>query len=152
GPWLARLVPPALAAFLGDAAEVTALVAGIAAALVAGWFVGRPLNWLLGWFFYGFNVAFDYSTALYARVVGVLLRGSVLALVVYGGLLVLTWWGFTRTPTGFIPQQDKGYLLVNVQLPDSASLQRTEQVMRDLEKVAKAAPGVAHTVSIGGQS
>jgi multidrug efflux pump subunit AcrB len=65
---------------------------------------------------------------------------------------VLTWWGFTHTPTGFIPQQDKGYLLVNVQLPDSASLQRTEKVMRDLEKVAKGAPGVAHTVAIGGQS
>jgi multidrug efflux pump len=152
GPWLAGVIPPALAAHLGDAAEVAALAAGVATALVAGWFVGRPLNWLLGWFFWGFNAAFDFSTALYARVVGVLLRVSLLALVVYGGLLGLTWWGFTRTPTGFIPQQDKGYLLVNVQLPDSASLQRTEHVMRDLEKVAQKAPGVAHTVSIGGQS
>jgi multidrug efflux pump len=152
GPWLALHVPPALAAHLGDTAEVTALAGGIATALVAGWFVGRPLNWLLGWFFWGFNVAFDYSTALYARVVGVLLRVSVLALAAYAGLLALTWWGFTQTPTGFIPQQDKGYLLVNVQLPDSASLPRTEQVMRDLEKTARTAPGVAHTVSIGGQS
>src|SRR5262249_28248135 len=54
--------------------------------------------------------------------------------------------------TGFIPQQDKGYLLVNIQLPDSASLQRTERVMRDLEKMAHAVPGVSHTVAIGGQS
>ena len=48
-------------------------------------------------------------------------------LVIYGGLLVLTWWGFTHTPTGFIPQQDKGYLLVNVQLPDAASVTRTRE-------------------------
>ena len=46
-------------------------------------------------------------------------------LLVYGGLLCLTYWGFTHTPTGFIPQQDKGYLLVNVQLPDAASVART---------------------------
>jgi multidrug efflux pump subunit AcrB len=64
----------------------------------------------------------------------------------------LTWWGFTKTPAGFIPQQDKGYLLVNVQLPDSASLQRTDRVMRDLEAVARQAAGVSHTVAIGGQS
>ena len=90
---------------------------------------------------------------LYARVVGVLLRGSVLVLAGYGGLLVLTWWGFTHTPTGFIPQQDKGYLLVNVQLPDSASLQRTDRVMRDLEERGPATcPASAHTVAIGGQS
>jgi multidrug efflux pump subunit AcrB len=152
GPWLTQFVPPALAARVGYTPEITALAAGIAAAVVVGWFAGRPLNWLLGWFFYGFNVAFDFSTALYARVVGLLLRVSVLALAAYSALLVLTWWGFTHTPTGFIPQQDKGYLLVNVQLPDSASLQRTEQVMRDLEQVAKGAPGVAHTVAIGGQS
>ena len=50
-----------------------------------------------------------------------------LVLIVYGGLLALTWWGFTHTPTGFIPQQDKGYLLVNVQLPDASSVWRTEQ-------------------------
>ena len=46
-------------------------------------------------------------------------------LVIYGGLLVLTCWQFNRTPTGFIPQQDKGYLILNVQLPDSASVERT---------------------------
>ena len=59
------------------------------------------------------------------RAVGRLLRVSVLVLVVYGGLLVLTYWGFTTTPKGFIPSQDMGYLLVNVQLPDAASAERT---------------------------
>ena len=75
-----------------------------------------------------------------------LLRVSVLVLVVYGGLLGLTYWGFIRTPTGFIPAQDKGYLLVNVQLPDSASLERTERVMQRIEEIAAArSPGVKHT-------
>ena len=46
-------------------------------------------------------------------------------MLVYGGLLALTYWQFNHTPTGFIPQQDKGYLLLNVQLPDSASVERT---------------------------
>ncbi len=63
-----------------------------------------------------FNQAFDAATSVYTRMVGGLLRVSVLVLVLYGGLLGLTYWSFTRTPTGFIPPQDKGYLLVNVQL------------------------------------
>ena len=62
-------------------------------------------------------------------------------LVVYGGLLWLTYWGFTRTPTGFIPPQDKGYLLVNVQLPDAASLERTQAVMRRVEEIDRQAAG-----------
>ena len=53
---------------------------------------------------------------------------------------------------GFIPQQDKGYLLLNVQLPDSASVERTQQVMAQIEKIARDTPGVAHTVGVSGQS
>jgi multidrug efflux pump subunit AcrB len=150
--WLIQKLPPEVAGRVQGVSEWAALAAGITAAVVAGWVVGRPLNWLLGWFFWGFNKAFDWSTGLYARLVGVLLRGSLLVLAVYGGLLFLTYWGFTKTPTGFIPQQDKGYLLVNVQLPDSASLERTDRVMRRIEEVARRAPGVSHTVEIGGQS
>ena len=68
-----------------------------------------------------------------------------LVLLLYGGLLGLTYWGFTRTPTGFIPPQDKGYLLVNVQLPDSSSLERTQQVMKHVEPLAgKLAGRLAH--------
>ena len=80
------------------------------------------------------------------------LRISVLVLAVYGGLLLLTWWGFTHTPTGFIPAQDKGYLLVNVQLPDAASLERTDGVMRRIEKIASKTEGVSHVLAISGQS
>ena len=66
-----------------------------------------------------------------------LLRVSVIVLVVYGGLLYLTYFSFTRVPTGFIPSQDKGYLLVDVRLPDSASLERTQAVMAQVEKIAR---------------
>jgi hydrophobe/amphiphile efflux-1 (HAE1) family protein len=90
--------------------------------------------------------------------VGTLLRLSVVVLVVYGGLLLLTWGEFACAPAGFIPMQDKGYLLVNVQLPDAASVERTGQVMRRIEEIAigkpgeNGTPGVNHTVAIAGQS
>ncbi|MHB8898576.1 MAG: efflux RND transporter permease subunit, partial [Thermoguttaceae bacterium] len=115
-----------------------------------------PLTWLLdlglGWFFRLFNGLFDAGTSLYTRAVGLLLRASLVALIVYGGLLFCTWWGFTHVPGGFVPAQDKGYLLVNVQLPDSASVQRTEQVMAQVDGIARRTRGVAHTVGISGRS
>jgi multidrug efflux pump len=115
-----------------------------------------PLTWLLdtvlGWFFRLFNWVFGGATALYVRLVGGLLRASVIALLVYAGLLVLTYFRFVNAPTGFIPQQDKGYLLLNVQLPDSASADRTQKVMTHIENIARNTPGVEHTVSISGQS
>ena len=66
--------------------------------------------------------------------------------------MALTWWGFTHTPTGFIPPQDKGYLLVNVQLPDASSVVRTEDVVQRIEKIARKTGGVKNTVAISGQS
>jgi hydrophobe/amphiphile efflux-1 (HAE1) family protein len=160
-PWLAFvaiggvlayvLVPPELAAwFDGPAWPGTAAV--IALGGMAGGLLGWPLNRLLRWFFRGFNVAFRYTGAAYTRTVGGMLRVAVLMLVVYGGLLVLTWWNFARTPRGFIPQQDMGYLMVTVQLPDSASTERTDEVMRQMDAMAQRTPGVWHETSIVGQS
>jgi multidrug efflux pump len=115
-----------------------------------------PLAWLLhvvlGWFFRLFNWGFEVGTNLYTRAVGLVLRGSVIALLVYGGLLVLTYGMFSRWPTGFIPQQDQGWLLVNVQLPDSASVQRTQEVMARIERIAKETPGVGRTITVSGMS
>ncbi len=115
-----------------------------------------PLTWLLdvflGWFFWLFNRVFGASTALYVRLVGGLLRVSLIVLLVYAGLLGLTYRQFIRAPTGFIPQQDKGYLVLNVQLPDSASVQRTQQIMAQIEDMALHTPGIADTVGISGQS
>ena len=86
---------------------------------------------------------FDWSTNIYTRMVGRLLRGSMLVLAFYGGLLCLTWWGFVKMPSGFIPEQDKGELLVNVQLPEGASVQRTQAVVAKVDRLARAMPGVA---------
>jgi multidrug efflux pump subunit AcrB len=112
----------------------------------------RLLDLALGWFFRLFNASFSLGTTLYTRIVAGLLRVSLLTLLVYGGLLVWTYWDFVHAPTGFIPQQDKGYILLSVQLPDSASLERTQKLMAHIEKIARDTPGVAHTVGISGQS
>ena len=112
---------PAGAGYVLRALVAPIAVGGCAGGRWSGWFVGRPLNFLLGWSFRVFNRGFDFShRRLHADGVGVCCASALLVLLVYGGLLVLTWCGFTHTPTGFIPQQDKGYLLVNVQLPDAA--------------------------------
>jgi multidrug efflux pump len=124
-----------------------ALVGGL-----LGWFIIRPVNAVLGWLFRAFNRGFDWMTALYGRAVGRLLRLSVAVLLIYAGLLVMTYWEFNRTPTGFVPQQDKGYLLLNVQLPDSASVERTERMIARIEALARDTPGVQHTVGVSGQS
>ena len=67
-------------------------------------------------------------------------------LVIYAGLLGMTYWQFQRTPTGFVPQQDKGYLLLNVQLPDSASVERTQAAVARIEKIARGTATTASTI------
>ena len=127
---------------------MAAVSAGAIAFLVVAW----PLDRFLAFLFRGFNAGFTRATEGYTRLVGMALRVSVLVLLVYGGLLALTYWGFMNSPSGFIPAQDKGYLLVNVQLPDAASVERTERVMRRIEELAHKNPGVKDTVAIAGQS
>ena len=112
----------------------------------------RLLDLVLGWFFKGFNWGFARGTGLYTWLVSGVLRISVLALVVYAGLLALTYWSFLQAPTGFIPDQDKGYLMVNVQLPDAASVGRTRAVMAQVENIALGVDGVETTVGLSGQS
>ncbi|MGO8688427.1 MAG: efflux RND transporter permease subunit [Thermoguttaceae bacterium] len=119
---------------------------------VAGWFVIRPVNAVLGLLFRGFNRGFDAMTAVYGRAVGRTVRLSAMVLVIYAGLLGLTYWQFQQAPAGFIPQQDKGYLLLNVQLPDSASVERTESIMARISALALRTRGVAHTVGVAGGS
>jgi multidrug efflux pump subunit AcrB len=161
GAWLAgRYLSGMVETFLKDRnimlAEIlpewwVVAVVSILGAIVA-FPIGRPLNRILSGAFQAFNVGFQKTTDAYVWVVGLLLRGSVLVLVLYGGLLYLTYEGLTRTPTGFIPSQDKGYLLVNIQLSDSASLEKTEDIVRRAEAVSRKVPGVKHTLAIAGQS
>src|SRR5438445_1021404 len=125
---------------------------GAVAGGALGWFLIRPVNWALGKFFRAFNWIFERTTRAYGKTVGWGLRLSAVVLLVYVGLIGLTGFGFTRVPSGFVPAQDKGYLLAIIQLPDAASLERTVEVTEAAEKIALETPGVAHTVSIPGQS
>jgi multidrug efflux pump len=113
---------------------------------------GRLLDALLGWFFRLFNWSFRHSTTIYTRVVSLALRGSVIVLAVYGGLLALTWWTSTRLPTGYIPNQDQGRFYITLQLPDAASLERTQQAVDRITELVQPLPGVAHVTGVAGQS
>jgi HAE1 family hydrophobic/amphiphilic exporter-1 len=111
-----------------------------------GSLLGRPVRA----FFRGFNTAFERVSAGYAAVTRRILRVALLALLVYGGLIGLTAWQFSRAPTGFIPQQDQGYLITVIQLPPGASLARTDAVVRRAAEILLKTPGVIHVVPFAG--
>ncbi len=119
---------------------------------LAGWILTRPANALLGWFFAGFNRTFQIGTNAYSYVVRWALRGCVLVLVLYVGLLGLTWYSFNALPRGFIPNQDMGYFMVNAQLPDAASRERTEDVINRMAAIVHDTPGINHSSAITGSS
>jgi multidrug efflux pump len=185
----------------GATGQISAAEAAPWVGLVLGGLLGlaanSPVNWFLGAFFRLFNSAFNLASYGYTRIVGGMLRVTVLVLVVYAGMLALTGYGysgfpkidaadqlvarmekaekekkakdptyndkflnsfvkpvvqFTGIPKGFIPSQDMGYLMINVQLPDSASSERTLSVMRRMQEITRNTPGVGHTLLISGQS
>jgi multidrug efflux pump len=105
-----------------------------------------------GWLFKPFNRAFDRASHGYVGTVKRVLRGSGIALFVYAGLMGLTYLGFATTPTGFVPAQDKQYLVAFAQLPDAATLDRTEDVMKQMSEIAGKHPGVANTIAFPGLS
>jgi len=106
----------------------------------------------LGWLFNPFNRFFARASNGYVNGVAKTLGRSSIAVLVYGGLLVLTALAFARTPGGFVPQQDKAYVVAVVQLPDAASLDRTEAVIRQMSDIASKVPGVEHSVAFPGLS
>jgi len=115
--------------------------------------IDKALHYLLGWWlFKGFNWTFDRGTKLYGKSVAWLIRLSAVVLLVYVGLLGLTAIGFRTVPAGFIPQQDQGYLVVNLELPPGASVERTDAVMKQVADACLATDGVANTVQISGYS
>ncbi|WP_367026759.1 multidrug efflux RND transporter permease subunit [Methylococcus sp. ANG] len=107
---------------------------------------------LFGWFFRWFNRGFDASSSGYAKLVKRLLRLSGVVLALYAGLLAFTGYEFKRVPAGFIPMQDKGYLVVFAQLPEAASLERTDAVLHRASEIILAQPGVKGTVAFPGFS
>jgi multidrug efflux pump len=151
-PWVAaglQSLPLELSSWRLDyLAPTLAVIPGLA----IGWLIARPLNYVLAWLFHGFNEGFHKTTRVYVRLVGGILRVAVVVLVLYVGLLGLTWWSCRQVPRGFVPNQDMGYLLLNIQLPDSASAQRTLEVVKQVEDIVLGTPGVRYTSAVAGQS
>ncbi len=108
----------------------------------------RPLHG----FFRLFNRAFEGLAHGYGRLAGVVVRFAVVMLVLYAGVIALGLNEFRKTPVGFIPQQDRTYLIVLAQLPPGASLQRTDEVMRRGIDIALDTPGVGHAFTLVGFS
>ncbi|MCQ2996409.1 efflux RND transporter permease subunit [Pseudomonas quasicaspiana] len=113
----------------------------------------RGLDKMFGsWLFRPFNRVFERASNSYVGIVGRVIRSSGIALVLYGGLMVLTYFGFATTPTGFVPPQDKQYLVAFAQLPDAASLDRTEDVIKRMSDIALKQDGVESAVAFPGLS
>jgi HAE1 family hydrophobic/amphiphilic exporter-1 len=109
-------------------------------------FVTRGLRWLAD----RFNRGFDRTGSGYARTVGFVARRKAFMLLVYAGLAGLTVYMAQRVPTGFIPQLDRGYAITVIQLPDGASLSRTDEVVRRASEIIKSTPGVQNAVAFAG--
>ena len=101
-------------------------------------------------FFNGFNRAFEWISSRYGALTGKLVRISAVMVAVYLGLIGLTVYQFGIAPTGFIPNQDLGYLINIIQLPPGASLARTDEVAKQVTKIVLDTPGIAHAVPIVG--
>ena len=179
--WLSPLYGPSLNAWLAQEFSISQRMAGNLVMLLlalpgliglAGKVIIKPVNRVLSIFFKAFNRVFDGIAAVYGATVARLVRLGALVMLLYGGLLFATYWSMTSAPKGFIPLQDQGYLLCNVQLPDSASVERTSEVLRKIERFClgdksgkyhgapalpgeptyEGVPGVAHTNAVAGQS
>jgi HAE1 family hydrophobic/amphiphilic exporter-1 len=105
-----------------------------------------------GPFFRGFNRLLAKSTQAYLGVVGLAVSRRLVTLVVFAAIGGGMYWGMNATPTGFVPNEDQGMLLMNMQLPDGASLQRSRAVMEKVNAILTKTPGVANFMSITGFS
>jgi len=112
----------------------------------------RGIDFLFGWVIGPFNRLFERLSERYVWLAGKTLKRAGAAAVLYVGLVGLTWLGFSSVPQGFIPQQDKEYLVAYAQLPEAATLDRTESVIRRMTDIALAEEGVSHSVAFPGLS
>jgi multidrug efflux pump len=110
----------------------------------------RFIDLVLGWFFHGFNLGLEKLNSVYVNILHYVVRLSVLVLGAYVGLIFLTYLGFKTVPTGFIPQQDQGYLIVALQLPDASAIDRTDAVLNHMAEIAQKVPGVEATFAVTG--
>jgi multidrug efflux pump len=112
----------------------------------------KGLDFSLGWFFRRFNSAFDLTTRWYTKSLRYVVRYSFVTLIVFAGLVYLAYGMFRLVPTGFIPPQDQGYAIVNVQMPDASSIERTDAVMSQLSDIARKTPGISDAFAVSGFS
>ncbi len=112
----------------------------------------RVFEILFGWFFKLFNKVFEFGSGIYAKAVRLTLKLRIVVLAVFLGLLGLTYWAFQTVPSGFIPPQDQGYLIVAIQLPDGASLNRTDAVVERVTEISLDTPGISNAVAFTGFS
>ena len=112
----------------------------------------RAMDAVFGGFFRLFNRFFDSASNAYVGTVRRAVRGSAIVLLLYGGFVALTWLGFKQVPDGFVPAQDKYFLVGIAQLPTGASLDRTEAVVKQMSEIALAEPGVESVVAFPGLS
>jgi HAE1 family hydrophobic/amphiphilic exporter-1 len=112
----------------------------------------RPPKEKLNVFYRGFNAVYNRFEQWYTGVVSWVVHRSARMMVVYLVLMAVTFWGFVSVPTGFIPEEDQGYAIVGIQLPDGSSLERTKEVTAKVDKILADTPGVAHRLNIGGIS
>lgn len=112
----------------------------------------KVIDFLFGWFFTIFNKTFKKASNGYSGSVGGLIKHKFLMFFVYAILLGMTVYGLNSLPKGFVPAQDKQYLISFAQLPDGASLARTEDVIREMGRIAMAEPGVKSAVQFPGLS
>jgi len=104
------------------------------------------------WFYRGFNAVYDRLERGYGRLIGRLVAHSGLSVIAALILIAIGFYGLSRVPTGFLPIEDQGYLIAAVQLPDGASLDRTQKVLDRVSDIARKTPGVEQVVTIGGIS
>ncbi|MDG2054604.1 MAG: multidrug efflux RND transporter permease subunit [Phycisphaerales bacterium] len=99
-----------------------------------------------------FNKGMTHTTKAYTRIVQFFLRIAVVGLICFIGLILIAIYGFGQLPTGFVPQEDEGWCVVNVQLPEAAALERTNTVANQVEEIILKTPGVKETITIAGYS
>lgn len=104
----------------------------------------------LGWFFKYFNKYFSKVTSGYTSSVRIIIRKSVIALGIFGVLMFGAYYLFQTVPTGFVPNEDQGYFMINVQLPEGASLERSDAVVKQVEDILRNEPGVKTFFALGG--
>jgi multidrug efflux pump len=112
----------------------------------------RAMDRLFGRFFARFNRGFERAGNAYSRSTTAIVRRGAVALAVYGGLIALTLIGFRAVPSGFLPEQDKQYIVAIAQLPPGATVERTDEVVRRIAEIGLTQPGVSHAVQFSGMS